>query len=80
MGDVADMMLDGSLCEGCGVFMGDDAGYPRRCPGCLDDIERTQPIVKKVSCSICGRHVKPAGLNDHMRDKHSTSAKDSKHG
>lgn len=71
MGDVADMMLDGTLCEGCGVFLeGCGDGYPRRCAGCLDDVERAQPSTAKVSCSICGRRVKQTGLHDHMRDKH----------
>ena len=34
MGEIAEMMLDGTLCEGCGEFMGDDVGYPRRCSSC----------------------------------------------
>lgn len=34
MGDVADMMTDGTLCVQCGVFIGDCDGYPRRCPDC----------------------------------------------
>lgn len=33
-GEIAEMMLDGTLCEGCGEYMGGDAGYPRRCAGC----------------------------------------------
>ncbi len=43
MGDVADMMIEGILCESCGVLMdditeGSDApGYPRRCPSCRED-------------------------------------------
>ena len=38
MGDVADMMLDGTLCEGCGVFMdGEECGFPRLCAGCARD-------------------------------------------
>lgn len=40
MGEIADMMLEGLLCEGCGeafddVVDGADApGFPRRCPTC----------------------------------------------
>jgi len=34
MGDVAEMMLEGTLCETCGVFIGDGDGYPRRCRSC----------------------------------------------
>jgi hypothetical protein len=32
MGEIADMMLDGTLCECCGAFIDDDApGHPRYC-------------------------------------------------
>lgn len=36
MGEIAEMMLDGTLCEGCGEFMdGDGDGIPRYCsPQC----------------------------------------------
>lgn len=34
MGDVADMMLDGTLCESCGVYVGNPVGHPRRCDDC----------------------------------------------
>ena len=32
MGEVADMMLDGTMCEGCGEFLhGEAAGHPNYC-------------------------------------------------
>lgn len=33
MGDIADMMLEGTLCEGCGVFLecDEDMGIPMYC-------------------------------------------------
>lgn len=34
MGEIADMMLDGDLCEGCGEYLGDGGGYARKCSGC----------------------------------------------
>jgi hypothetical protein len=34
MGEIAEMMLDGTLCEGCGEYMGDECGYARRCHYC----------------------------------------------
>lgn len=34
MGEVSEMMLDGTLCEGCGVFLGESQGAPRRCVDC----------------------------------------------
>lgn len=34
MGDIADMMLDGQMCQWCGVIIDDDKGYPVVCRGC----------------------------------------------
>lgn len=34
MGKIAEMMLDGTLCEGCGEYLGDGDGFPQRCDGC----------------------------------------------
>lgn len=31
MGEIADAMLDGTLCEGCGSYIGDATGYPGYC-------------------------------------------------
>ena len=28
MGDVADMMLEGQMCHGCGSILGDGDGFP----------------------------------------------------
>lgn len=28
MGDIADMMIEGVLCESCGSYMGKETGYP----------------------------------------------------
>ena len=35
MGEIADMTLDGTLCEGYGEFLNEDPpGYPCYCAGC----------------------------------------------
>ncbi|MCG1009254.1 hypothetical protein J4760_04200 [Salinicoccus sp. ID82-1] len=45
MGEIADMMLDGTLCEGCGVVFDDivageeEPGYPRTCEDCKEFYE-----------------------------------------
>jgi hypothetical protein len=31
MGEIAEMMLDGTLCEGCGEYIGKSEGYPQYC-------------------------------------------------
>lgn len=37
MGEIAEMMLDGTLCEGCAVYLDFACDYPRLCPECADD-------------------------------------------
>lgn len=81
MGDIADMMLDGDLCEGCGVWMGSEGdGFPRRCASCLRDEAKPSKVQKtvrspkafrKVKCPTCGRAVKEVGMKQHMKDKHN---------
>lgn len=34
MGEVAEMMLDGTLCQHCGTFIGEAEGYPKTCDSC----------------------------------------------
>jgi hypothetical protein len=73
MGDIADMMLDGTLCEGCGEYLGEGDGFPQYCASCragnaFDNAPKTKAC--KVSCKECGKRVKEAGLADHMRVVH----------
>ncbi|WP_454734268.1 hypothetical protein [Cupriavidus pauculus] len=75
MGEIAEMMLDGTLCEGCGMYIDGDAdGYPRRCEDCQPSSDTAQssrkPSAPKTNCPICKRRVKLAGLADHQRDAH----------
>lgn len=38
MGKVAEMIIDGLLCEQCGCLIdGDDPGYTRKCEDCEDE-------------------------------------------
>lgn len=39
MGEIAEMHLDGTLCERCGVYMGEPCGYPRYCHDCFNDMD-----------------------------------------
>ena len=34
MGDMADYILNGDDCEGCGEYLGEGKGFPRRCSSC----------------------------------------------
>lgn len=43
MGEIADMMLEGCLCAGCGEYLGRDNGYAEYCYSCtkgMKDMER----------------------------------------
>lgn len=77
MGEIAEMMLEGDLCAGCGVYLaGEGCGVPRYCSHCKREARalKDQPPVKpgsnKTACKVCGRHVKLAGIQDHQRDAH----------
>lgn len=71
MGDIADMILDGALCQACGTYIGDACDYPRLCAGCAARAAgRPHRGPPRVACPTCGRRVKPAGLADHRRDMH----------
>lgn len=64
MGEIAEMMLDGTMCEGCGEFLdGESPGYPRYCSKqCAEDrgvededeasIENTYIYLDVAICSI----------------------------
>jgi hypothetical protein len=40
MGEIADMMLDGTLCERCGEYIGNAVGYPRKCSSCSKEYKK----------------------------------------
>jgi hypothetical protein len=48
MGEISDMMLDGTLCEACGEFIDDDQGgeFPRRCAACSQEDPPEKPKKK----------------------------------
>ena len=77
MGDIADGMLGGELCEGCGMPLdGEPGGYPRWCSlECAserksDEAYRIDQAASRVPCPICGKTTKPKGLNDHIKAAH----------
>jgi hypothetical protein len=82
MGEIAEAMLDGTLCSQCGDYLGGDEGYPVTCDGCKR-AERREPRLPRfsrysippragtVECPHCPSWVKPGrGLHDHMKAKH----------
>ena len=87
MGEIADMMLEGQMCQGCGEILGQGDGYPVFCKSCqrgmdIDahgDKQTTkdgQPINRpsKINCPECNKLVKKAGLAMHRKDVHGITA------
>lgn len=71
MGEIAEMMLSGAMCEGCGEYLGGGDGYPRRCAGC-ERPKMARPVqLRKHQCPACPKRFKTMqALIDHARDKH----------
>lgn len=77
MGEISEMILDGTLCQGCGAYLGEGDGYPANCPSCARD-NAVRPNRRaaceprqKATCPICKKRVNVAGLKDHNRDVHA---------
>lgn len=72
MGDIADMMIDGMMCETCGEYLGEGEGYPTQCASCKE--ENQEETKEKIKCSICNKKCKgEEGLNAHNKAKHQTT-------
>lgn len=46
MGDIVDMMLDGTLCQECGDFIGEGDGYPVSCSACRKPKKKKKKKIK----------------------------------
>jgi hypothetical protein len=85
MGDIADMMLDGTLCQECGDYLGPECGYPRSCSGCDSSPKTSKPPKQKsggtpkseprANCPQCGKRISIVGLADHERSVHGGPSK-----
>ena len=81
MGDVADMIVDGTLCQSCGVLVanGTASGFPRDCDDCKElnwpSVHASPNREKRQQCH-CGKKFRTKqALNDHQRDVHSEGSK-----
>ena len=72
MGEYAEMLLDGTCCEGCGEYMGGGApGFPRYCKACRARSPSPAPSWRDrhpVRCE-CGRRFKAV---EHQRQHAET--------
>jgi hypothetical protein len=82
MGEIADMMLDGTLCQSCGEYLDQEpCGYPVSCGGCagFNDAEVVVHVEldmqKPAQCPDCTKRFKNgSALGMHWDDKHSPEA------
>lgn len=67
MGDIADQMINGDICEMCCCAKGEGLGFPFTCADCKAE----EPInPDKVECPQCGKYVKSVGLGQHIAAMH----------
>jgi hypothetical protein len=84
MGEYAEMMLDGMVCQWCGEFLGEGDGYPVACAGCqsaegVNQNGQKAPAYKPFICEHgkapgftgCTRRFQTEqACEQHRRDKH----------
>ncbi|MFA9204908.1 MAG: hypothetical protein ACEQSH_00470 [Bacteroidia bacterium] len=61
MGEIADAMINGDDCEGCGQYLGDGHGYPRRCYACRPRKKNEGPLIGMPTgmFDVIRRHTQP---------------------
>lgn len=74
MGEYADMVINGEVCQFCLEPLSSDNGYPSTCAGCMQDEVEEKPKDPKVKCPTCGKRVKPTGLEMHCKVVHGEKA------
>ena len=71
MGEIADMMLDGTLCEGCGGYLGGDGfAVPLLCADCAKDRRKEGKDVQPL-----GAFWQDCGLRKGPQQKRSKGKK-----
>lgn len=61
MGDISELMIEGFLCQGCGIVIDETSpGHPRKCMDCKVDRLRSTPrnascyMNNETACQHCG--------------------------
>ena len=81
MGEIAEMMLDGTLCEQCGTFIGEPCEHPRLCNSCDGENKKQAFVIRgrkngsKMQCQKCGKWVTVVGMGNHLKDAHAWETK-----
>jgi hypothetical protein len=72
MGEYAEMMLDGTMCSSCGVYIGRDNGFPEMCGNCAGEERRKEkPFVCGNDGGKCQkRFASKEARSQHRKDAH----------
>lgn len=78
MGDIADQIVNGDICQMCCCTEGSGEGYPFTCRECLgemgleDEPTLGNPAVakNKTQCPLCHKRVRQIGLQNHVKEVH----------
>ena len=62
MGEIAEMHLDGTLCECCGEYLGKPCGYPRYCRDCWANMSKQE---RQEYLQIYGKNKKKRKKSDN---------------
>jgi hypothetical protein len=75
MGEIADLIVDGDICQMCMCELGPGDGYPRSCASCQRPTFTT-PKKAKTTCPICKKRVALEGLAQHTKAVHERNPHD----
>ena len=69
---MADDIVDGIFCDGCGVLLdGEASGFPRSCGQCGGTNREFNPS-KNIPCTECSRRfINDAAMKQHRRARHA---------
>ena len=78
MGEIADMMLDGTLDAITGEYIGGSCGYPRSSePSFWMNIKQNKEFDAKgherVKCNYCNKMITRIGMKQHFEAKHKNN-------
>lgn len=80
MGEISEGMIDGTLCQTCGVYLGDGLDYPHNCKSCERDSAPKRKTIaalakKEIYCDVCKKMFQDQyAFNGHlMGRKHAIS-------
>lgn len=69
MGEIANLIIEGDVCQYCMCELGIGPGYPRSCRSCAVP-PRTTSVQPMTTCPHCKKSVKLVGLQQHIKAKH----------